>query len=221
MNKGFTLIELSISLLIIGLLVGGVLVGQNLIRSAELQSVHKDFTQFNVASNSFLVKYSTHPGDFRNAQTLWGAGVANGNGNRKIDYSGGGLGEEYNAWAHLSQAGLTKGTYTGSDVTSLPNGSLGNSHFRLSYQTGVYGKNGHMLSVNAKTGPVANAAILSPNDVYSLDSKLDDGYADSGKLMGFNEEGVPGCVTNDYTVGSGDYVVGSDEIKCKIFYVVE
>ena len=33
-NRGFTLIEMSIVLVIIGLVVGGVLVGQDLIRAA-------------------------------------------------------------------------------------------------------------------------------------------------------------------------------------------
>ncbi|MBY0407531.1 MAG: prepilin-type N-terminal cleavage/methylation domain-containing protein [Rickettsiales bacterium] len=35
-EQGFTLIELSIVLVIIGLIVGGVLVGQDLIRAAEI-----------------------------------------------------------------------------------------------------------------------------------------------------------------------------------------
>src|SRR5688572_15781543 len=38
-NSGFTLIELSIVLVIIGLLVGGVLVGRDLIMAAEIRSV--------------------------------------------------------------------------------------------------------------------------------------------------------------------------------------
>ena len=41
-QRAFTLIELSIVLVIIGLIVGGVLVGQNLIHAAQLRSVISD-----------------------------------------------------------------------------------------------------------------------------------------------------------------------------------
>ena len=37
-KQGFTLIELSIVLVIIGLIVGGVLVGQDLIKGAEIRA---------------------------------------------------------------------------------------------------------------------------------------------------------------------------------------
>ena len=43
-HKGFTLVELSIVLVILGLLVGGVLTGQSLIRAAELRSNHSPAT---------------------------------------------------------------------------------------------------------------------------------------------------------------------------------
>ena len=38
-NKGFTLVELAIVLVIIGLLVGGVLTGQELVKQAEISNV--------------------------------------------------------------------------------------------------------------------------------------------------------------------------------------
>jgi prepilin-type N-terminal cleavage/methylation domain-containing protein len=37
-NQGFTLIELSIVLVVVGLIVGGVLVGQNLIKAAQTRA---------------------------------------------------------------------------------------------------------------------------------------------------------------------------------------
>ena len=42
--RGFTLIELSITLVIIGLLAGGILGGQALIRAAELRAVSTEYT---------------------------------------------------------------------------------------------------------------------------------------------------------------------------------
>src|ERR1700712_5355694 len=65
MNKtqGFTLIELSIVLVIIGLIVGGVLVGQDLIRAAEIRATISQIEKFNTAVNTFRGKYNAIPGD--------------------------------------------------------------------------------------------------------------------------------------------------------------
>jgi prepilin-type N-terminal cleavage/methylation domain-containing protein len=46
---GFTLIEMSIVLVIIGLIVGGVLVGQDLIRAAYIRAQITQIEKFNTA----------------------------------------------------------------------------------------------------------------------------------------------------------------------------
>lgn len=74
---GFTLIELSIVLVIIGLLVGGVLVGRDLIRTSELNKIISEQSKFVTAINTFRGKYGQWPGDMTNSTTYWG--VAGGN----------------------------------------------------------------------------------------------------------------------------------------------
>ena len=64
-NKGFTLIELSIVLVIIGLIVGGVLVGQDLIKAAEIRATVSQVEGYNSAVNTFRLKYNGLPGDRR------------------------------------------------------------------------------------------------------------------------------------------------------------
>lgn len=63
---GFTLIELSIVLVIIGLIVGGVLVGQSLINSAKVRAQVTQIEQYNTATNAFREKYGYLPGDIPN-----------------------------------------------------------------------------------------------------------------------------------------------------------
>jgi prepilin-type N-terminal cleavage/methylation domain-containing protein len=64
-NRGFTLIELSIVLVIIGLIIGGVLVGQNLISAAEVRAQITQIEKYNSAVNTFRGKFNTLPGDMR------------------------------------------------------------------------------------------------------------------------------------------------------------
>ena len=63
MKKGFTLVELSIVLVIIGLLIGGILVGQSLINSAKINAQVRQLQQFDIATNTFKTKFKQIPGD--------------------------------------------------------------------------------------------------------------------------------------------------------------
>ena len=71
-REGFTLMELSIVLVIIGLLVGGIMVGKEMIRSSQLQSILKDLDKYNAAILVFKDKYKFLPGDLPNATQFWG-----------------------------------------------------------------------------------------------------------------------------------------------------
>ncbi len=62
-RTGFTLLELSIVLVIIGLLAGGILVGRDLIHSAELHATINQYTKYQEAVNAFRLKYNAIPGD--------------------------------------------------------------------------------------------------------------------------------------------------------------
>ena len=48
-QRGFTLVEIAIVLIIIGLLLGGALKGQELITQARIKSVAADFSNITVA----------------------------------------------------------------------------------------------------------------------------------------------------------------------------
>lgn len=132
-TRGFSLVELSIVLVILGLLVGGVLAGQSLIRAAELRSVTADLQRYQTAINTFRNKYFAMPGDMTNATAFWGSAggtgsdntcfitnsadkrTCNGNGDGLTEVSGTDptYGERFRAWQQLANAGLIEGSYTG------------------------------------------------------------------------------------------------------------
>lgn len=126
MQKGFSLVELSIVLVILGLLTGGILSGQALIQAAALNSVVTESQNYISAIDKFRLKYFARPGDFKDATRFWTAAHTSANTCRDMDKSGGtatcngdGDGtidannEMYLFWHHLANAGLIKGNYEG------------------------------------------------------------------------------------------------------------
>lgn len=124
-THGFTLIELSIVLVIVGLLIGGVLSGRTLLRASELRSLTNDYQKYSSAVVQFRDKYNALPGDMPNAYSYWaGQGscsydtvvnatsvtACNGNGDGNIDLN---TGEAFKTWFHLKLAGMIEGGYTG------------------------------------------------------------------------------------------------------------
>jgi prepilin-type N-terminal cleavage/methylation domain-containing protein len=122
-NLGFTLIELSVVLVIIGLVVGSIFVGRELIRAAELHRIISQQEGFKTAVNTFKLKYNYIPGDIPPSATgrlgfftfdgpfaAAAGGIGYGDGNGLVE---GNLcsREQMAFWRHLSDAQLIGGTY--------------------------------------------------------------------------------------------------------------
>jgi prepilin-type N-terminal cleavage/methylation domain-containing protein len=75
-NFAFSLVELSVVLVILGLLTGGVLTGQSLIRASQLNRVIADLDKYKTAIYIFEDKYFSFPGDMTNATQFWGVAHA-------------------------------------------------------------------------------------------------------------------------------------------------
>lgn len=227
-SSGFSLVELSIVLVILGLLVGGILAGKSLIRAAELRSVTTELNKYQTAMYAFRDKYFAWPGDFAAARSVWPACVdgtnnsCNGDGDGQILYNGGCNAaaqnnlEAFRAAEHLAYAGLISGTYnpigylgcSGTNLWATPNINVyaikGPNTGIMPYFSSVY--NANILRVGAFYTNQLGASFLTPEDAWNVDVKLDDGSANTGRLRATN--GYPlfaSCSSGaNYTLTSTD-----------------
>ncbi len=207
-QKGFTLIEIAIVLVIIGLLLGGVLKGQELINTARVRALNNSVDGITAAWFSFQDRYRGFPGDYSQASVnLPGAttAAAANNGNGLVDTDE----ERGLVWEHLQAAGYITGSFDGATVTeaaynckvaTCPDNGFG-SGMNLSYTT------------QSKGAPAADAHELItgggiPIEVLAeLDRKVDDGRPITGAMqLGANGDGwvtadSTACQRTDATVG--------------------
>jgi prepilin-type N-terminal cleavage/methylation domain-containing protein len=213
LDKGFTLIELSIVLVIIGLIAGGVLTGQELIHAARIRQMGTELQKIEVAINAFRIKYDCLPGDCANATAFFGVnsagcpngggatGTCNGNGDGFINgvYFNGNL-ENIYVWQHLSMANLIPWSFAGSAMTggttftplvigtnipaSTLNPAIGYNFFSARISESTYPKK--TIEVGALSALYQDqlcGAGLTAPQARSLDLKFDDGLPQSGKIF--------------------------------------
>ncbi len=168
-QRGFSLVEMSIVLLIIALVTGGFAYSRMLLRSAQVQSITTDINQYKSAINAFVIKYDGLPGDMVNNSTYWphamdgitavvwagdgseSIGDINGDGNGRIDNY-----EPLYAWLILDISGVAPGLSTKLRGHSV--GSDGSSI--LGYLNEVFG----IPSANA-CYPVAPGSNIPPTQI--------------------------------------------------------
>ena len=211
-QRGFTLVELSIVLVILGLLVGGVLTGQSLIRAAELRSMTSQYQRYQAAVMTFRDKYFALPGDMTNATAYWGiaagstgndstckaassstAATCNGNGDSFVNSSTG-ADERFRFWQHLANAGLIEGNYTGitagsvsgSTTANVPSGRISASLWFVNYW-GTTSGDSSFFDANIGNG-MEFGSVFANNDPYLAVFKPEDAYNIDTKL----DDGKPG-----------------------------
>lgn len=198
---GFTLIELSIVLVIIGLIVGGILVGQDLIKAAEIRATVSQLEKYSTAVNAFRSKYNGIPGDLLNASNF-GFDTTRGvnNGNSVIESvtgdAGSFAGEASCFWDDLTFAGLINESLNQSAVgacgnaqtntvltTALPAAKMGRNNFiHVGSLSGVNYLT--IVGVTAlSTGFLTVDDLLTGAEAFQIDSKIDDGGPTAGSVQ--------------------------------------
>jgi len=279
-KSAFSLIELSIVLIIIGLLIAGVTGGASLIKSSELRAAISEARGYAVAVNGFFAQYNALPGDYTVAIAGSSyAGPTNG-GNSKIQYyasdtvnSTGGAAyssESVVAWNQLINTGTIDSTLTLTYTlvttaqtvgTMMPASKIKFAGWHFDYRNKVGADNDYTSATGTAEGAAAvaanqNVVVLTPAttvsaatstsptlvngatnlayttngvgsltgpDALSIDTKVDDGFANAGRVRGLN----PGTVATNgcYTVSpssNANYVVSNGTTKtCNLTFQVD
>ncbi len=246
-SEGFTLIELSIVIVIIGLIVAGVVGGQTLVKQAKLRSIIAEQNQAKLALNAFKLEYDAVPGDFDNAVAYWGGATTNGNGNKRMQMVAiNGAIEAYRAWQHLELAELFPGNFTPSNATAITSTDFSikipASKFTGAAITLVYDEEANDITagdgatgaavgrnVNANVvlfggvqtvgnGNIANGTIFDAKDVQGLDDKVDDGSPDTGAVVAVGSAGGTAANCIDTTPNPDAYNLDGNDQICAVAF---
>jgi prepilin-type N-terminal cleavage/methylation domain-containing protein len=242
-QAGFTLIELSIVIVIIGLIVGGVVGGSTMMRQAKLKSVITDISKIQTALNMFQDKYDALPGDMKTATSYWpsctdsGSNTCNGNGDGQIIMGSDPAGalENLRAWQHLALAGVIEGSYNGVPISSavkpkqnILGGKISDSGYNFRYfgspiSYGIESKNVIQFGTSIYLSGTSNhemyldGAVLTGAEAYSIDSKIDDGQPQNGKVAGTSGWGPSGN-TGGCSLSTTAYKLDSTASQCRMWF---
>jgi prepilin-type N-terminal cleavage/methylation domain-containing protein len=217
-QRGFTLVEIAMVLVIVALIMGGVMRGQELVTQARIRDIMNDLNGVTAAYHFYYDRYRAVPGDDANAATRWvsysakaggGDGVISGKymDAAPLDPTAGGFtvdntqNEGLAFWWHLRMAGFVGGPATGAGAATQPSNSVG----------GILGV--QSTGLNLSTLIVCESNI--PDKISAaVDTQLDDQRPNSGQVRAYQQsssnEDVMGKapnVTAYQETGSTQYVV--------------
>jgi len=279
-KSAFSLIELSIVLIIIGLLIAGITGGASLIKSSELRSAMGEARGYAVAVNGFYSQYNYLPGDYATAvasaaasstSTAAYTGSAASGQNGRIEYNTASVGtylsESVAAWDQLIKSGtmetitLTRAATTTAQVpvTNMPSSKIKNGgwHFDYRINVGTTSNTDYAAAVPAVYEGVAAApayqnvvvltgtttvasstdttaikntlvngsnlatAVLTGPDAMSIDTKIDDSYANAGKVRGLSAGTSATCYSASASSNVAYTVTSSTNKVCALTFQVD
>ncbi len=198
--KGYSLLELSVVIVMIGILVAGTAAGANLIKSAKLNRQILQFNEVRTVYSTFKTSYKSAPGDMRYAFSYWGTAMGCTNNYIGSDLTGcngdgdgvmqglGNIMEVILAWRHLFAAGLWN-----TDVT-VPAGGNGIAKSGLSVpKASLGGATAIYFSSSVHDTTLRTAGILTVNYdslQMGVDSPGATGYPTYSALSGVDTKNI-------------------------------
>jgi len=206
-QTGFTLVEISITLVIIGLLIGSVIKAQEMITNARMKRIEKDQSNVYLAIKTYQDRYASLPGDDNRAASRFSIyfdgindpTVSDINGNGDGWYDGNWIGaansETANLWKHLRASGLIEGD---PDDNSQPKNAF----------SGKIGVRDDSLQI---AGPVTVFGQIGGHVAAVLESRDDDGNPSSGRIQ--SDLNAP------LLDGSGNSTAGSRYYDSSVYFI--
>lgn len=189
----FSLIEISIVLIIIGLITATIFKGQDLIESARLQATVQEMNQIKLSMLQYRDQFGYIPGNDPKATQRFGS-ASNGSGNGVLNQT-----ESSYVWAHLKAAGL---------LDIHPSAKIGGYFLAVGNPAGLQG---NWIALSGKPDNLAGS--LTPLQAMRLKAKAGESSPSEGQFI---IKSSPGH--NQGACFSGDsYAIENKSPACIVF----
>ena len=185
-RTGFTIVELTIALVVIGIMLSGILKGQELINGSKIRAIVDRQNSLIFAWSQFVARYGAHPGDYAGTDIPYATPSPTG-GNSLVELEESALAMEHLALAseiRNCQQCIGGGLPGGGRGLPTADNSLTNQYggvISIWHDETYYVIRGGDMGVSRlqiHTGPRIPSNILA-----EVDRKIDDGLANSGRMV--------------------------------------
>jgi type II secretory pathway pseudopilin PulG len=188
-TSAFSLIEMSISLILITLIVVGIIGGARIVKNARISSAISEMNNYSSDMNAFYTRFEQYPGDFIMATSMLvdddGNTINNGDNNDligNVDFS---ENESAGFFHHLHLAGIIPAIpFNGvavANATSVvidenyPGTKFSDDTFYYIASDNIDGKYKRQNRIVIASTIGNDVGSLIPQDAESFDNKIDDG----------------------------------------------